>query len=156
MKKIVSLFLVAVLCIAVLPMQAFAAEGHVHSEECAHSDHGKEDAHTERALVCTCSNPVVDLSTIVTIEDRYISHDNSYHRMRYKNEAPCLICGKTVTEYTYGPLVSHDSWGVYAASCNGNIQTLHYRCRTCDGGLKIMRKKCPGGPHSGGCNYLPV
>ncbi|MBR4436050.1 MAG: hypothetical protein IKZ82_05750 [Clostridia bacterium] len=154
MKKFVSLFLIAVLCIAVLPLQAFAAEDHVHSEECSRTDHVKEDVYAERVLVCTCSNPVLDGSTIVTIEDRYISHNNSYHKMRYKNVGLCLICSKTATVYTYGPLMSHN-WSVYDGSCNGTMQTLQYSCRLCNG-HKTVQKNCPGGPHIGGCNYLPV
>ena len=156
MKKFVSLFLVVALCITVFPLQTFATEDCVHPEKCSHTDHVKEDAHTERALVCTCSNPVLDGSTIVTTNDGYVSHNSNYHKMRYKHTGLCLICGKTATVYTYGPLVAHATSIIYAAECDGTWQTHYCHCPTCGGNDTIRRVRCPAGPHTGLCPVLPV
>lgn len=156
MKKFVSLFLVAVFCIAMLPLQAFAAGDHVHSEECSRTDHVKEDAYAERALVCTCAyGPTLEANTIITYDVGYKSHDNDFHKKWYILEGTCSICHKVGHIETYGPLKSHN-WVVYDASCNGTMQTLQYHCRTCGGGHKSDPKPCPAGPHTGGCPVLPI
>lgn len=142
MKKFVSLFLVAVLCIAVLPLQAFAAEDHVHSEECSHVEHSKG-----------CSHPVIIVEQ--TDPDGYMIVGNDGHKQRYKNSGTCAICHKPAVKYTYGALQAHN-WSIYAASCDGTMQTLQYHCRTCGGGHKSDPKPCPAGPHTGGCPVLPV
>ena len=41
MKKLVSLFLVAMLCLAMIPMQAFAAESEEHAEDCTRVEQSK-------------------------------------------------------------------------------------------------------------------
>ena len=69
---------------------------------------------------------------------------------------PCAICGELVPlPIAYGQKNSHSS-GPYAASCNGTTQTLLNRCTRCGVSMASTTQRCPGGPHTGNCRWLPA
>ncbi|MBR4436048.1 MAG: hypothetical protein IKZ82_05760 [Clostridia bacterium] len=138
MKKFVSLLLVAVLCIAVLPLQAFAAVSDEHVDE--------PKGHTH----------VIRPQDIVTKPlNTYVHHDDTNHKMVYVNSVKCKECGALLTWNSYGAPVLHDRISVYSASCDGTWQKHYGTCLTCNG-YGYKRVKCPAGPHTGACPYLPV
>lgn len=143
MKKFVSLFLVVLLCLAMIPMQAFAAESNSHAEDCTRAEQSKGCTHPQ--IIIYETNP-----------DGYVSVGSSGHKLRYKHSGICTLCGQPAFKYTYGPLEAHAAPSVYAAECDGTWQTHHCRCPICKGNETIRRVRCPVGPHTGLCPALPV
>lgn len=80
----------------------------------------------------------------------------TYCNSRWEDTKTCTNCGRT--EHVKYSNISNDSHisVVYSASCNGTTQTLQNRCSRCKGSLPTTTKRCPGGPHSGVCRYLPL
>ena len=143
MKKIVSLFLVVMLCLTMIPVQTFAAEGDLHAEECVHVEQSKG-----------CNHPTMIITQ--TEPAGYVSVGNNGHKQRFKNSGICAVCYQPVVGYTYGPLESHAESSIYAAECDGTWQTHYCHCPTCGGNDTIRRVRCPAGPHTGLCPVLPV
>ena len=143
MKKFVSLFLVVVLCLLTVPMQAFALESDLHAEE-----------HTQAEQTRGCSHP--EIIVYETNPDGYVSVGSNGHKMQYKHSGICTSCNQTASMYTYGALEAHATPSIYAAECNGTWQPHHYYCRPCGGNETIRQIRCPAGPHTGGCTVLPV
>ena len=115
MKKFVSLFLVAVLCIAVLPMQAFAEEGHVHSEECSHVEHSKRCPHSNGYYY----------QTQVT----YGEYDGTYHYRIVIRNKYCSDCHQLLsTTVTSASLETHSfsNWHYISSSHIGNYSNHYY------------------------------
>lgn len=73
MKKFVSLFLVVVLCLLTVPMQAFALESDLHAEE-----------HTQAEQTRECSHP--EIIVYETNPDGYVSVGSNGHKMQYKHK----------------------------------------------------------------------
>ena len=101
MKKFVSLFLVVVLCLLTVPMQAFALESDLHAEE-----------HTQAEQTRGCSHP--EIIVYETNPDGYVSVGSNGHKMQYKHSGICTSCNQTASMYTYGALEAHATPSIYA------------------------------------------
>ena len=73
MKKFVSLFLVVVLCLLTVPMQAFALESDLHAEEHIQAEQTRGCSHQE--IIVYETNP-----------DGYVSVGSNGHKMQYKHK----------------------------------------------------------------------
>lgn len=68
----------------------------------------------------------------------------------------CQLCGhRQIIEVRDQTSFNHKK-GIYSASCDGRRQTFVYNCLNGCGYSVRESKVCPGGPHTGKCNYLPV
>lgn len=74
----------------------------------------------------------------------------------WKETRTCTKCG--VTEHVRYYYVANDTHNIVvsSASCNGTTQTWLNVCCQCGHSMPTTKRKCPGGPHSGNCAYLPV
>ena len=73
MKKFVSLFLVVVLCLLTVPMQAFALESDLHAVEHIQAEQTRGCSHQE--IIVYETNP-----------DGYVSVGSNGHKMQYKHK----------------------------------------------------------------------
>ena len=95
MKKFVSLFLVVVLCLLTVPMQAFALESDLHAEE-----------HTQAEQTRGCSHP--EIIVYETNPDGYVSVGSNGHKMQYKHSGICTSCNQTASMYSVGTACRYD------------------------------------------------
>lgn len=139
MKKIVSIFLVVMLCLLLVPMQTSASESVEHVEEAKGHTHVYPLENTKHRA-----------------EYRTYQNSSSQHQTRTRYSIKCLYCSEEFVWYTSWELENHAPSSIYAAECDGTWQTHHYHCRLCGGNETINRVKCPAGPHTGLCPVLPV
>ncbi len=85
---------------------------------------------------------------------QYVSANgcNRYVQEKYT----CTTCGqsKIIRSYYWQKVTPHEK-AAYHATCDGTTQTVDYRCKYCHHYLFTSNPRCPGGPHSGPCQYLP-
>ena len=117
MKKFVSLFLIAVLCIAMLPLQAFAAEDPVHSEECSHVEHSKGCSHSNGYYY----------QTQVT----YGEYDGTYHyriviRNKYCSKCHQLLSATVTSASLEKHTFDYPNWHYISSSHVGHYSTHYY------------------------------
>lgn len=157
MKQSTKKFITAFLTLALLSsfsIPVLAAETHDHC--CDVGVVCEDDAIREGASPmgsCT-SHTWQNTSTCVRYGGVYVSA--SVCKSYWKETRTCTKCGTTeFVRYYYVANDTHHTV-VYSASCNGTTQTWLNECSQCGHSMPTTTRKCPGGPHSGSCGYLPV
>lgn len=93
-------------------------------------------------------------SIVVPYAGEYISATTC--RSYWREIRTCSKCKlQEIVQYYYLKNDTHHTI-VYSASCNGTTQTWLNKCNQCGHSMPTTTKRCPGAPHSGGCNLLPV
>ncbi len=152
-RKFAALFLTLALLFS-FSIPALAAETPDHNcETDAACDGDTIDESVSPLGSCTSHTRTIT-STVVRHGGIYISA--SVCKSYWKETRTCTKCGRTeFVQYYYVQNDTHDPV-VYSASCNGTIQTWLNECYQCGHSMPTTTRKCPGRPHGGLCNYLPV
>lgn len=152
-RKFAALFLTLALLFS-FTIPALAAETHDHNCETAVACDGDPVDESASPLGSCTSHTWQNKSTAVRHGGTYVSANvcKSY----WRETRTCTECGTTeFVRYYYVSNDTHDPV-VYSASCNGTTQTWLNECYQCGHSMPTTTRKCPGGPHGGICNYLPV
>lgn len=152
-RKFTALFLTLALLFS-FSIPAFAAETHDHDCEAAVVCDGNTMGESASPLSFCTSHTWQNKSTVVRYGGIYVSASTC--KSYWKETRTCTKCG--TTEFVRYYYVSNDTHHtvVYSASCNGTTQTWLNECNQCGHSMPTTTRKCPGGPHGGICNYLPV
>ena len=153
-RKLAALFLSLALLFS-LSMPAFAAEIHDHdcgAVACEDNTIGESVSPMSACQSHTWDSQIT--STVVPYGGTYISANTC--KSYWRDIRTCTKCGaKEAFRYYYYPEDTHHTF-VYSASCNGTTQTWLNKCNQCGHSMPTTTKRCPGAPHGGGCNLLPV
>lgn len=151
-RKFAALFLTLALSFS-FSIPTLAAETHDHDCETDVVCDGNTIGESVSPLFI-CTNHVWDyMSTLVPYTGLYISEYSC--QANWKDTKKCSNCGKKETVGSHGVVGSHYTT-LYSATCNGTTQTWQNRCYYCGHSMPTTTKRCPGGPHSGVCGYLPL
>lgn len=134
-KKILTTILTLILMVSCVSVTTFAAE-----------------INDEVSLTATCTHSWNTSTTYVEGKGTYVS---AAYCKRYKvTTKVCSKCGETEIAYSYTNNMAHNK-KLTSARCTGSKQTIIYYCKYCDHNINVTQA-CPGAPHTGACQYLPV
>ncbi|MBQ4546637.1 MAG: hypothetical protein IJA17_05690 [Oscillospiraceae bacterium] len=127
MKKLISLSLALILCLALF-IPVFAAE-----QGCNHVPNGYPIKQT------TKYKPAADGCILMLYSTYKCENCNALFEV-----AEVIDSG-----------ITHIS-RLHSATCDGTNQNIVYRCGNCGYITDSYSRSCPGGPHTGQCRWLPV
>ena len=99
-----------------------------------------------------------DEPTVTYVVGKAINPSATQCKKYCKDTYHCTIsgCDGTTVRYRYDENPTNHTVVLYDSTCNGTTQTLYYKCKYCNYKKGNGSRLCPGGPHSGGCSYLPA
>lgn len=157
-KPVLSFVLVAVLIIS-LSTPAFATQIHAN-DMCCVEEHGlayenatPADEEYDASAAHVCNGPIISSAAV---GNKYKSRTSSSCVKYFKHTRKCSTCETKYYEYQWASSATAHISTVYDATCNGTTQTLYNWCYCCHYKLSNTQRTCPGGPHTGGCSYLPA
>lgn len=157
-KSVLS-FILAVILVFSFSTSAFATQIH-ENDICCVEDYGITsdgencvDEGYDLAAAHFCNGPII---ATTEVGNKYKNRTTSSCVKYFKHTKKCNTCGVTYYEYQWASFASPHISTVYDATCNGTIQTLYNWCYCCHYKLDNSEQTCPGGPHTGGCSFLPA
>lgn len=157
-KSVLS-FILAVMLVLSLSTSVFATQIHENDVCCAEvhgiafEDETCEEENYDLTAAHICNGPIIASSAV---GNKYKNRTSTSCVKYYKHTKKCSTCSATYYEYQWASSASAHISTVYDATCNGTTQTLYKWCYCCHYSLGTSSNKCPGGPHTGGCSYLPA
>ena len=108
----------------------------------------------EENTVNACSHVYTQYGTKTLAEGKGVYYSDNTCYKTYNVKYKCSKCGNIMSSVETDGYPTNHKFNVFTATCNGTIQDVLYRCRSCYHSYHDY-PTCPRDPHTGPCNWLP-